>query len=119
MPRGGIRKNNNNTGRAPRDRCRSVPQGGVKKSDRSRTKRAVSLCATGWHSASLTLVPRSLLLNRKETLAMQGIADQETSVALRHGVASKKKRSVADQESGIALCHGVALKKKKNDRRER
>ena len=40
-------------GRGPRERCRSVPRGGVKKKkkkerDRSRTERAVSLCATGW-----------------------------------------------------------------------
>ena len=34
----------------PRERCRSVLRGGVKKkmNDRSRTERAVSLCATGW-----------------------------------------------------------------------
>ena len=33
----------------PREQCRSVPRGGVeKKKDRSRTERAVSLCATGW-----------------------------------------------------------------------
>ena len=34
----------------PREQCRSVPRAGVekKKMDRSRTERAVSLCATGW-----------------------------------------------------------------------
>ena len=38
--------------RGPREPRRSVPRGGVKKKkverDRSRTERAVSLCATGW-----------------------------------------------------------------------
>ena len=33
----------------PREQCRSVPRSGVeKKKGRSRTERAVSLCATGW-----------------------------------------------------------------------
>ena len=36
-------------GRGPREQYRSVPRGSVKKKkDRSRTERAVSLCATGW-----------------------------------------------------------------------
>ena len=49
MPRGGIRKNINKIGRGPREQYCSVPRGGVKKKkDRSRTERAVSLCATRW-----------------------------------------------------------------------
>ena len=34
-------------GRGPREQYRSVPRGVVEKRDRSRTERAVSLCATG------------------------------------------------------------------------
>ena len=60
----------------------------------------------------LTIVPRSLLLNCTETLATRAMAERESSVALCHGVASKKKGSVADLENVVALCHGVALKKK-------
>ena len=63
--------------------------------------------------AGLTIVPRSLLLNRTKTLATRAMADRESSVALCHGLALKKKGSVEDRESGGALCHGVALKKKK------
>ena len=49
MLRGGIGEKTNNIGRGPRQQCRSVPRVGVKKKkDRSRTERAVSLCATGW-----------------------------------------------------------------------
>ena len=46
--------------------------------------------------AGLSIVPRSLLLNRTETLAT---------------------RAIADRESGVALCHGVALKKKKGKKK--
>ena len=97
----------------------------------------------------LTLVPRSLLLNRTETLAAQAVADGESSVALYHGVASggygllvalkkkeiglgpierchsvprcgvKKKGSIEDRESSVALGHRVALKKKKLNDRSR
>ena len=62
MPRGGVEKER--IGRGPRERCRSVPQGGVKKKE-------------------------------------------------------KEERSVADRESSIALCHGVALKKKKEKKNDR
>ena len=48
--------------------------------------------------AGLSIVPRSLLLNRTETLAT---------------------RAIADRESGVALCHGVALKKKKGKKNDR
>ena len=48
--------------------------------------------------AGLSIVPRSLLLNRTETLAT---------------------RAMADRESGVALCHGVALKKKKGKKNDR
>ena len=62
--------------------------------------------------AGLSIVPRSLLLNRTETLATRAKADRESSVTLCHGVVLKKKGSVEDRESGVALCHGMALKKK-------
>ena len=92
----------------------------------------MSLYATGYplpslylrhfFRAGLTIVPRSLLLNRTETLATWAMADRESGVALCHGVALKKKkkkgeRSVADRESSIALCHGMALKKKKGEKK--
>ena len=67
----------------------------------------MSLCATGcplpalllapfffFFRARLTTVPRSLLLNRTETLAT---------------------RAMADRESGVALCHKVALKKRERE----
>ena len=95
--------------------------------------------------AGLTIVPRSLLLNRTKTLATRAMADRESSVALCHGLALKKKRigrgprerwrsvprggvkkkkrerqrSVADRESGVALCHGVALQKKKKKKKKK
>ena len=62
----------------PRERCRSVPRGGVKKKKGERS-----------------------------------VADRESSIALCHGMALKKKGSVEDRESGVALCHKVALKKKR------
>ena len=130
MPRGGIREKINNIGSGPRERCRSVPRGAPS-----------PLYLRHFFGWCLTLVPRSLLLNRTETLATQAVADRESSVALCDGVASggygllvalkkgigrgprercrsvprggvrKRKGSVADRESGVALCHGVVLKK--------
>ena len=70
-------------------------------------------CAIFFFARSLTLVPRSLLLNRTETLATQAIADRERSVALCHRVALKKKGSVADRESGVTVPLGGVKKKKK------
>ena len=64
----------------------------------------MSLCATGGYPlpalllapfffrAGLSIVPRSLLLNLTKTLATQAMADRESSVALCHGVALKKKK---------------------------
>ena len=69
--------------------------------------------------AVLAIVPRSLPLNRTKTLATRAMADRESSVALCHGLALKKKGSVEDRESGVALCHWVALKKKKKRERDR
>ena len=85
--------------------------------------------------------PRSWLLKRRETLATRAMADRESSVALCHGVALKKKErdrsrtessialchgmalkkkgSVEDRQSGVALCHGMALKRKDRSRTER
>ena len=37
----------------PRERCRSVPRDGIKRKDRWRTERAVSLCATTTLSVNL------------------------------------------------------------------
>ena len=112
MPRGGIRKKINNISRGPRKPCRSVPRGA----------RSPLFYLRHFFAWFLTLVPRSLLLNRTETIATQAVADGESSVALCHGVASggygllvalkKEKRSVSDRESSVTLCHGVALKKR-------
>ena len=63
----------------------------------------MSLCATEcppsrsfscavFFRPGLTIFPRSLLLNRTETLATRAMADRESGVALCHGVALKKKR---------------------------
>ena len=79
-----------------------------------------ALLLASFFRVGLTIVPRSFLLNRTETLATRAMADRESSVALCHGVALKKKKgSVEDRESGVALCHGVALKKKKERDRSR
>ena len=96
-------------------RCHAVALKKKTKKHRSRSKSGVALCHGVPPFRSL-LAPfnRSFLLNRTETLATRAMADRESSVALCHGVAFKKKgeRSVADRESSIALCHGMALKKK-------
>ena len=71
----------------------------------------MSLCATGCPLPALllgpflTLVPRSLPLNREETLATRAMADRESGVALCHGVAlkKKKKRLFANRENGVSL----------------
>ena len=99
--------------------CHAVALG--KKKHRSRSKSGVALCHGVPPFRSL-LAPfnRSFLLNRTETLATRAMADRESSVALCHGMALKKKRSVEDRESGVALRHKVALKKKRKEReRER
>ena len=44
--------------------------------------------------AGLTIVPLSLLLHRTKTLATRAMADRESSVALCHGLALKKKKRV-------------------------
>ena len=78
-----------------------MPRGGIKKTKkhRSRSKSGVALCHGVPPSRSLLApFPRSLLLNRTETLAT---------------------RAMADRESGVALCHGVALKKKKGKKNDR
>ena len=88
-----------------------------KRKHRSRSKSSVALCHGAPPSRSLLApFPRSLLLNRTETLATRAMADRESSVALCHGVALKKKGSVEDRESGVALCYKVALKKKERER---
>ena len=130
MQRGGIRKNIKNIGRGPRERCRSVPRGAP----------FPLFYLRHFFRAGLTIVPRSLLLNRTETLATRAMVDRESSVALCHGVALKKKGigrgsrercrsvprggvkkkgSVEDRESGIALCHKVAFKKQRERDRSR
>ena len=48
----------------------------------------------------------------KKKKGERSVADRESSIALCHGMALKKKGSVEDLESGVALCHKVALKKK-------
>ena len=51
-------------------------------------------------------------VKKKKKKGERSVADRESSIALCHGMALKKKGSVEDRESGVALCHGVALKKK-------
>ena len=55
MPRGGIREKINTIGRGPRERCRSVPRGGVKKKKRSVEERKHYRC-----------VPRGVVKEEKE-----------------------------------------------------
>lgn len=100
MPRGGIRKKIDNNGRGVRENCRSVPRGAP----------SPFFCWHHFFARCLTLLPRSLVLNHTETIAMQAITDRESSVALCHRVVLIKG-SVADRESGVTLCLGVALKK--------
>ena len=98
-----------------------MPRGVIKEKKKKKhlslSKSLVALCHGVPPSRSLLApFPRSLLLNRTETLATRAMADRESGVALCHGMALKKKGSVEDRESGVALCHGVALKKKKGER---
>ena len=87
----------------PREQCRSVPRGGVEKKKRiGRGPR--ERCRS---------VPRGGVKKKK---GERSVADRESSIALCHGMALKKKGSVEDRESGVALCHKVALKKKKRER---
>ena len=76
-----------------------MPRGGIGKTKtkkhRSRSKSGVALCHGVPPSRSLLATfPRSLLLNRTETLATRAMADRESSVALCHGVALKKRREI-------------------------
>ena len=100
MPCGGIRKKIDNIGRGVREKCPSVPRGAP----------SPFFCWHHFFARCLTLLPRSLVLNHTETIAMQAITDRESSVALCHRVVLIKG-SVADRESGVTLCLGVALKK--------
>ena len=81
MPRGGIREKINNIGRGPRERCRSVPRG------------ASFPLFYLYHFFARLFDSRSSFFapNRTETLATQAVADRESSAALSHGVALKKK----------------------------
>ena len=92
MSRGGIRKKINNIGRGPRERCCSVPLGAP----------SPLFYLRHFFARCLTLVPRSLLLNRTQILATQAMADRESSVAQCHGVALKKYRSRT--ERAVSLC---------------
>ena len=67
--------------------------------------------------AGLTIVPRSLLLNRTKTLATRAMADRESSVALCHGLALKKKRiGRGPRERWRSVPRGGVKKKKERDR---
>ena len=108
MPRGGIREKINNIGRGPRERCRSVPRG---------TPFQI-FYLRHFFRKGLTIVPRSLLLNRTETLATRAMADRESSTALCHGVALKKRIGRGPRER----CHSVpqgGVKKKRERERDR
>ena len=90
----------------PREQCRSVPRGGVKKKkERERSvvdrQSGVARC----HGVALKKTKKK----KRERL----VPNRESSIALCHGVALKKKGSVEDRESGVALCHRVALKKER------
>ena len=66
--------------------------------------------------AGLTIVPRSLLLNRTKTLATRAMADRESSVALCHGLALKKKRiGRGPRERWRSVPRGGVKKKKKRE----
>ena len=75
----------------------------------------MSLCATGCPLPALLLAPffrevfdsRSSFFapNRTETLATQAVADRESSAALSHGVALKKKMNDRSRtERAVSLC---------------
>ena len=53
-----------------------------------------ALLLASFFRVGLTIVPRSFLLNRTETLATRAMADLASSVALCHGVALKKKKGI-------------------------
>ena len=57
-----------------------MPRGGIKKKNKKTSVAVQGRCRC-----------HSLLLNRTETLATRAMADRESSVALCHGVALKKK----------------------------
>ena len=99
-------------------RCHAVALKKQKK-HRSRSKSGVALCHGVPPSRSLLApFPHSLLLNRTETLATRAMADRESSVALCHGVAlkKKKKREIGHgpREQYRSVPRGGV--KKKNDR---
>ena len=77
--------NNEKTSVAVQERCRSVH--GVPPS-----------------RSLLAPFPRSLLLNRTETLGTRAMADPESSVVLCHGVALKKKTERSRTERAVSLC---------------
>ena len=81
-------KQTKKTSVAVQERCRSVP---------------LSLCAPS--RSLLAPFPRSLLLNRTETLATRAMADRESSVALCHGGGvEKKKKDQSRNERAVSLC---------------
>ena len=86
-------------------RCHAVALKKKKKKHRSRSKSGVALCHGVPPSRSLLApFPHSLLLNRTETLATRAMADRESSVALCHGVALKKKKDRSRTERAVSLC---------------
>ena len=83
------------------------------KKHRSRSKSGVALCHGVPPSRSLLApFPHSLLLNRTETLATRAMADRESSVALCHGVALKKKRDRGPRERRRSVPRGGVKTKK-------
>ena len=83
MPRGGVKKER--IGRGPRERCRSVPQGGAKKKgERSVADResSIALC-------------HGVALEKKGS-----VEDRESGVALCHKVALKKRKRERERDFG-------------------
>ena len=115
MPRGGIKKNKT-TSVAVQEGCRSVPRGvpfplfTCAISSFFAPKPHGNACYAGYGGPreQYRSVPRDGVKKRGE----RSVADRESSIALCHGMALKKKGSVEDRESSITLCHGMALKKK-------
>ena len=102
MSRGGIRKKINNIGRGPRERCCSVPRGAPLPA-----LLLAPFFRAVFGSCSSLFAPKP---HANTCYAGYGGSREQCRSVPRGGF---KKISVADRESSIALYHGVALKKKK------
>ena len=88
-----------------------MPRVGVKKKGSVEDRESgVALC----HGVALKKKKKE----RKKREIGRGLIERSRSVP-QGGVKKKRERSVEDRESSIALCHGVAFKKKDRSRTER